>query len=1088
MDKYIVTGMSCAACSARVEKAVSAVPGVTSCSVSLLTNTMGVEGTASPADIVKAVVDAGYGAKPENGQAGNTQSAAAMDADALKDRESPVLRRRLIWSLILLAPLMYMTSGHAFLNWPLPAFFDGNYTAYGIVPMLLALAVMVINKKFFVNGFKSTLNGAPNMDALVALGSGASFVWSTVVLLAITRAQADGRLDLVKQYAGDFYFESAAMILALITVGKLLEAKSKGRTTDALKGLMAMAPQKATLIRDGKEVEVGIAEVRTGDIFAVRPGENIPVDGVIVEGVSAINEAALTGESVPVDKKAGDIVSAATVNQTGYLRCRATRVGQDTTLSQIIRMVSDAAATKAPIARIADRVSGVFVPTVIGLAILTTICWLIAGQEMAFALARGIAVLVISCPCALGLATPVAIMVGNGLGAKHGILFKTSESLELTGRTEIVIMDKTGTITKGEPEVTGILPADGISEKELLESAFAVESLSEHPLARGIVARAKHDGLTALEVSGFAAVPGKGLTAKLGAEEVRGGNREFVAEKTEIPDASVKASGECASRGETPLFFERGGRFLGVIAVADVIKEDSASAISSLKEMGLYTVMLTGDNERTARAIGGKAGVDEVIAGVRPDGKEAVVRYFMKQGRVAMVGDGINDAPALTRADTGIAIGAGTDVAIDAADVVLMKSRLSDVPAAIRLSRATLVNIYQNLFWAFIYNILGIPLAAGVYYPFFGIKLSPVFGAAAMSLSSFCVVTNALRLNFFRLFDSSHQKRKARKEIRPYSEGSQALTESHGASCGLSPEKETLLVEGMMCGHCEAHVKEALEKVDGVAEALCDHEKGTAEILVNGPVDESALKAAVEGAGYTFKGIAAPAPESASGEETILVSGMMCGHCEAHVKEALEKIDGVREATADHKKGQVVLKLSAPVAESALKAAVEGAGYTFKGVAEDPAASLQGHAEILVGGMMCGNCEKHVKEALEKVHGVKEAKADHRTGRVSLTFSSLVKEYSLARAVQAAGYTYKGLSDSSSAPSPGQSVLLVDGMMCGSCERHVKEALEKVDGIDEASPDHTTGRVALKLSAPVFRRDLEKAVKDAGYTLRGIEK
>jgi len=1011
MDKYIVTGMSCAACSARVEKAVSAVPGVTSCSVSLLTNTMGVEGTASPADIVKAVVDAGYGAKPENGQAGNTQSAAAMDADALKDRESPVLRRRLIWSLILLAPLMYMTSGHAFLNWPLPAFFDGNYTAYGIVQMLLALAVMVINKKFFVNGFKSTLNGAPNMDALVALGSGASFVWSTVVLLAITRAQADGRLDLVKQYAGDFYFESAAMILALITVGKLLEAKSKGRTTDALKGLMAMAPQKATLIRDGKEVEVGIAEVRTGDIFAVRPGENIPVDGVIVEGVSAINEAALTGESVPVDKKAGDIVSAATVNQTGYLRCRATRVGQDTTLSQIIRMVSDAAATKAPIARIADRVSGVFVPTVIGLAILTTICWLIAGQEIAFALARGIAVLVISCPCALGLATPVAIMVGNGLGAKHGILFKTSESLELTGRTEIVIMDKTGTITKGEPEVTGILPADGISEKELLESAFAVESLSEHPLARGIVARAKHDGLTALEVSGFAAVPGKGLTAKLGAEEVRGGNREFVAEKTEIPDASVKASGECASRGETPLFFERGGRFLGVIAVADVIKEDSASAISSLKEMGLYTVMLTGDNERTARAIGGKAGVDEVIAGVRPDGKEAVVRYFMKQGRVAMVGDGINDAPALTRADTGIAIGAGTDVAIDAADVVLMKSRLSDVPAAIRLSRATLVNIYQNLFWAFIYNILGIPLAAGVYYPFFGIKLSPVFGAAAMSLSSFCVVTNALRLNFFRLFDSSHQKRKARKEIRPYSEGSQALPESHGASCGLSPEKETLLVEGMMCGHCEAHVKEALEKVDGVAEALCDHEKGTAEILVNGPVDESALKAAVE-----------------------------------------------------------------------------GAGYTFKGVAEDPAASLQGHAEILVGGMMCGNCEKHVKEALEKVHGVKEAKADHRTGRVSLTFSSLVKEYSLARAVQAAGYTYKGLSDSSSAPSPGQSVLLVDGMMCGSCERHVKEALEKVDGIDEASPDHTTGRVPLKLSAPVFRRDLEKAVKDAGYTLRGIEK
>ena len=838
MDKYIVTGMSCAACSARVEKAVSAVPGVTSCSVSLLTNTMGVEGTASPADIVKAVVDAGYGAKPENGQAGNTQSAAAMDADALKDRESPVLRRRLIWSLILLAPLMYMTSGHAFLNWPLPAFFDGNYTAYGIVQMLLALAVMVINKKFFVNGFKSTLNGAPNMDALVALGSGASFVWSTVVLLAITRAQADGRLDLVKQYAGDFYFESAAMILALITVGKLLEAKSKGRTTDALKGLMAMAPQKATLIRDGKEVEVGIAEVRTGDIFAVRPGENIPVDGVIVEGVSAINEAALTGESVPVDKKAGDIVSAATVNQTGYLRCRATRVGQDTTLSQIIRMVSDAAATKAPIARIADRVSGVFVPTVIGLAILTTICWLIAGQEMAFALARGIAVLVISCPCALGLATPVAIMVGNGLGAKHGILFKTSESLELTGRTEIVIMDKTGTITKGEPEVTGILPADGISEKELLESAFAVESLSEHPLARGIVARAKHDGLTALEVSGFAAVPGKGLTAKLGAEEVRGGNREFVAEKTEIPDASVKASGECASRGETPLFFERGGRFLGVIAVADVIKEDSASAISSLKEMGLYTVMLTGDNERTARAIGGKAGVDEVIAGVRPDGKEAVVRYFMKQGRVAMVGDGINDAPALTRADTGIAIGAGTDVAIDAADVVLMKSRLSDVPAAIRLSRATLVNIYQNLFWAFIYNILGIPLAAGVYYPFFGIKLSPVFGAAAMSLSSFCVVSNALRLNLFKLRDASKDKKIKVK----HKEEETTMT-------------KTLNVEGMMCSHCEAHVKKALEALPEVEQATASHKDGTAVVTLKAAVADAALKKAVENEGYTVTSV-----------------------------------------------------------------------------------------------------------------------------------------------------------------------------------------------------------------------------------------
>ena len=809
MDKYIVTGMSCAACSARVEKAVSAVPGVTSCSVSLLTNTMGVEGTASPADIVKAVVDAGYGAKPENGQAGNTQSAAAMDADALKDRESPVLRRRLIWSLILLAPLMYMTSGHAFLNWPLPAFFDGNYTAYGIVQMLLALAVMVINKKFFVNGFKSTLNGAPNMDALVALGSGASFVWSTVVLLAITRAQADGRLDLVKQYAGDFYFESAAMILALITVGKLLEAKSKGRTTDELKGLMAMAPQKATLIRDGKEVEVGIAEVRTGDIFAVRPGENIPVDGVIVEGVSAINEAALTGESVPVDKKAGDIVSAATVNQTGYLRCRATRVGQDTTLSQIIRMVSDAAATKAPIARIADRVSGVFVPTVIGLAILTTICWLIAGQEMAFALARGIAVLVISCPCALGLATPVAIMVGNGLGAKHGILFKTSESLELTGRTEIVIMDKTGTITKGEPEVTGILPADGISEKELLESAFAVESLSEHPLARGIVARAKHDGLTALEVSGFAAVPGKGLTAKLGSGEVRGGNREFVAEKTEIPDASVKASGECASRGETPLFFERGGRFLGVIAVADVIKEDSASAISSLKEMGLYTVMLTGDNPTTARAIANQVGIDErhVIAGVRPERKADEIAKLQSQGyTVAMVGDGINDAPALARANVGFAIGTGTDVAIQSADVTLMGGSLMGLVHALDLTHAAMRNIAQNLGFALGYNSIGIAIAAGVLYPFTGTLLNPMIAGAAMAFSSLCVVTNASRL---RLFDPDAEAAKnktyrVRKPDPSKNNGNQHSRK--GTIMGLfsdhKAKKEAENMGAMGAGHC----------------------------------------------------------------------------------------------------------------------------------------------------------------------------------------------------------------------------------------------------------------------------------------------
>ena len=853
MEQYNVTGMSCAACSARVEKAVSKVPGVASCSVSLLTNSMGVEGTASSAEIIKAVQDAGYGASPKRAGAAAASSTSA-DLDALADHETPKLKRRLIASLGFLLVLMYFSMGHMMWGWPLPHWFDGNHVAMGLVQLLLAGIVMVINQKFFINGFKGLIHGSPNMDTLVAMGSMASFVWSTYALFAMTRAQVDGNSELVMHYMMEFYFESAAMILTLITVGKMLEARSKGKTTDALKSLMKLAPKTATLLRDGAEVTVPIEQVQKEDIFVVRPGENIPVDGIVLEGTSAVNESALTGESIPVDKAVGDKVSAATTNQSGYLQCRATRVGEDTTLAQIIRMVSDAAATKAPIARIADRVSGVFVPTVIGLAILTTICWLIAGQEMAFALARGIAVLVISCPCALGLATPVAIMVGNGLGAKHGILFKTSESLELTGRTEIVIMDKTGTITKGEPEVTGILPADGISEKELLECAFAVESLSEHPLARGIVARAKHGGLTALEVSGFAAVPGKGLTAKLGAEEVRGGNREFVAEKTEIPDASVKASGECASRGETPLFFERGGRFLGVIAVADVIKEDSASAISSLKEMGLYTVMLTGDNERTARAIGGKAGVDEVIAGVRPDGKEAVVRYFMKQGRVAMVGDGINDAPALTRADTGIAIGAGTDVAIDAADVVLMNSKLSDVPAAIRLSRAALRNIHENLFWAFIYNIIGIPLAAGVFIPF-GLTLNPMFGAAAMSLSSFCVVSNALRLNLFDVHSTKHDRAAKNAASLPAVSAQPAAVANKESTKEDTAMKKTLKVEGMMCGHCEARVKKALEALPEVDEAVVSHEAGTAIVTLNAEVADDVLKKAVEDQDYPVTGI-----------------------------------------------------------------------------------------------------------------------------------------------------------------------------------------------------------------------------------------
>ena len=857
MEQYNVTGMSCAACSARVEKAVKKVPGVTSCSVSLLTNSMGVEGTASPAAILSAVQEAGYGASPKTASASKTSGASA-DLDALADHETPKLKRRLIASLGFLLVLMYFSMGHMMWGWPLPHWFDGNHVAMGLVQLLLAGIVMVINQKFFINGFKGLIHGAPNMDTLVALGSMASFVWSTYALFAMTRAQVDGSDELVMHYMMEFYFESAAMILTLITVGKMLEARSKGKTTDALKSLMKLAPKTATLVRDGAEVTVAIADVQKGDVFVVRPGENIPVDGVVLEGTSAVNESALTGESIPVDKAVGDKVSAATTNQSGFLRCEATRVGEDTTLAQIIKMVSDAAATKAPIAKIADTVSGFFVPAVISIAVVTTIVWLLLGHELGYALARGISVLVISCPCALGLATPVAIMVGNGLGAKNGILFKTAASLEAAGRTQIVALDKTGTITEGAPRVTDLLPAEGVTETELLTLAAALEGRSEHPLAKAVLADAEAKAITPPEVTDFAALPGNGLAAKLDGMDIYAGNAAFIQTKLTLPAALAQQAEKLASEGKTPLFFGGAGRLLGVIAVADTIKEDSPEAIRQLQNMGIRVVMLTGDNQRTADAIGRQAGVDEVIAGVLPDGKEAVIRQLQASGKVAMVGDGINDAPALTRADTGIAIGAGTDVAIDAADVVLMNSKLSDVPAAIRLSRATLRNIHENLFWAFIYNIIGIPLAAGLFIPF-GLTLNPMFGAAAMSLSSFCVVSNALRLNLFDLHSTRHDHKTASPAAAPV----QSAAENNKKSDAEAPEvktedhtmKKTLKVEGMMCGHCEARVKKALEALPEVDEAVVSHEAGTAIVTLNAEVADDVLKNAVEAQDYKVTGI-----------------------------------------------------------------------------------------------------------------------------------------------------------------------------------------------------------------------------------------
>lgn len=844
MEQYIVTGMSCAACSARVEKAVSKVPGVTSCSVSLLTNSMGVEGTASEQEIIKAVTDAGYGAsKKGEGTAKTQSSSVSAGEDMLKDRTTPALKKRLIASLGFLIVLMYFSMGHMMWGWPVPGFMKDNHVMMGLLQMLLTIAVMVINQKFFISGFKGLIHRAPNMDTLVALGSGASFVYSTYALFAMTDAQMHGDMDAVMSYMHDFYFESAAMILALITVGKMLEARSKGKTTDALKGLMKLAPKTAVVIRGEKEVQVSIEQVQKGDCFVVKPGENIPVDGEVIEGNSAVNESALTGESIPVDKAVGDKVSAATVNQSGYLKCRATRVGEDTTLSQIIQMVSDAAATKAPIAKIADRVSGVFVPMVITIAVLTIIVWLIAGQSIGFALSRGIAVLVISCPCALGLATPVAIMVGNGMGARNGIMFKTAVSLEETGKMQIVALDKTGTITSGEPKVTDIIPAAGVTEDTLLKYAYALENKSEHPLARAILEKAKEENAGIEEVTGFQALPGNGLTAILDGHTLYGGNHTFISSKVSVDGDIQKKAEKLAEAGKTPLFFGNEDRLLGVIAVADVIKEDSPQAIKELQNMGIHVVMLTGDNERTAKAIGQQAGVDEVIAGVLPEGKEKVIRKLKEKGKVAMVGDGINDAPALTRADMGIAIGAGTDVAIDAADVVLMKSRLSDVPAAIRMSRATLRNIHENLFWAFFYNIIGIPLAAGVWYPLFRWKLNPMFGAAAMSLSSFCVVSNALRLNLFKMYDASKDKKlKAKKEKKRSKKEDKTM-------------KKIMHIEGMMCGHCEAAVKKALEALPQVDEAVVSHEAGTAELTLNAEIADDVLKKTVEDKDYTVTSV-----------------------------------------------------------------------------------------------------------------------------------------------------------------------------------------------------------------------------------------
>ena len=928
MEQYNITGMTCAACSNRVEKAVSAVEGVTSCAVSLLTNSMGVEGTASPREIIKAVEKAGYGASLKGAE---KSSAAAESADALEDKETPALKRRLYASIGFLVVLMYMSMGHMMWGWPLPAFFDGNHVAMGVVQLILAGVIMVINQRFFISGFKSLWHRSPNMDTLVALGSAASFVWSVYVLLAMTRAQADGNSAAVMEYMMEFYFESAAMILTLITVGKMLEARSKGRTTDALKGLMKLAPKTAVLERGGQEVTVPIEQVQRGDVFLVRPGESIPVDGRVIEGNSAVNEAALTGESIPVDKAEGDLVSAATINQSGFLRCEATRVGEDTTLSQIIKMVSDAAATKAPIAKIADKVSGVFVPVVIGIALVTIAVWMFLGRPFGYALARGISVLVISCPCALGLATPVAIMVGNGMGAKNGVLFKTAVSLEETGRTQIMVMDKTGTITRGEPRVTDLVCADGIDETGLLTLAAALEQKSEHPLARAVMQRQAELALPISDVSDFRALPGNGLSAVLDGQELLGGNLAFIREHAHVDNVMEQAAEKLAGQGKTPLFFARAGKLLGIIAVADIIKEEAPQAIRELKNMGIRVVMLTGDNIRTARAIGEQAGVDHVVAGVLPDGKEAVVRTLKEYGKVTMVGDGINDAPALTRADIGIAIGAGTDVAIDAADVVLMQSKLTDVPAAIRLSRATLRNIHQNLFWAFFYNVVCIPIAAGCFV-WAGLTLNPMMGAAAMSLSSVCVVSNALRLNLFKLHDAAGDK-PVKNPVNLPSDLFETEEELPAPAKAEPAETvRTLYIDGMMCDHCEKRIKESLEALSGVAEVTASSDAGTAVVRFTAPVEYEALEKAVADAGYTLLRAEDAGAAPACVRTLLRIDGMVCENCEAHVSEAVEKNFVIQSVFADSEKGLAEIVSAEPLDEEKLRQVISDTGYELVSV------------------------------------------------------------------------------------------------------------------------------------------------------------
>ena len=995
MKQYTVTGMSCAACSARVEKAVNAVPGVTSCSVSLLTNSMGVEGTASSADIIKAVVDAGYGASEKGaGSAKKSTSSTIAEAEAaLEDHETPVLKRRLISSVGFLIVLMYFSMGAMMWGWPLPEFLATNYMAQALIQLYLTAIVMIINKKFFISGFKSLAHRAPNMDTLVALGSSAAFVWSSYALFEMTTYSDP--MDQMHVMHTEFYFEAAAMILTLITVGKMLEARSKGKTTDALKSLMKLAPKTATVLRDGQEVTVGVDEVEKGDIFVVRPGENIPVDGVVLEGHSAVNESALTGESIPVDKAEGDTVSAATLNQSGFIKCRATRVGEDTTLSQIIQMVSDAAATKAPIAKVADKVSGIFVPTVITIAVITTVVWLLIGQSFGYSLARGISVLVISCPCALGLATPVAIMVGNGMGAKNGILFKTAASLEEAGKMDIVALDKTGTITSGEPKVTDIIPAEGVSEDELMRLALALEQKSEHPLARAIMQRGEELGMKAPEVSSFEALPGNGVIASMGGKELATGNHKFIITKAAVTDDMRAKAEALAEQGKTPLYFAEGGALAGIIAVADVIKEDSPRAVQELRNMGIRVVMLTGDNERTAKAIGAQAGVDEVIAGVLPDGKESVIRKLMKQGKVAMVGDGINDAPALTRADIGIAIGAGTDVAIDAADVVLMKSQLSDVPAAIRMSRATLRNIHENLFWAFFYNTIGIPIAAGCFV-WAGLTLNPMLGAAAMSLSSFCVVSNALRLNLFKMYNAS--KDKPRK---------------HKAAAAPAEEEEELIevamrIDGMMCGHCEKTVTEALSAVEGVEDVSASAEKGLAKFKIHPDTSEQALKDAVTKAGYIFVGFGenvTACPITGTVEKTVKIEGMMCEHCERAVKAALEAVEGVETVTANAKAGTATIRLQPGTSEEAMFEAVKKAGYVPHGFPGDEAVTRT----VKIEGMMCEHCERAVNEALGAVAGVESVKADAKAGTAAVTMRPDTDEEAVKAAVVKAGYVFLGI-------------------------------------------------------------------------------